>query len=290
MGDDYKTQLFYDFESGRVVASSQHADWDLSFESNRSGSRVFMNGGKGVNVFNTGSTDFDGVSALPNGFVERNWLFDSPCGLPDSTAIGNWFDFGSSKSRNEVFIVRIDPQNLRKVQFLDVNDERYVIKYAPLTGGAAKTVSIPKDSNYSRAYFNFLTESQPKLDPPKGDWDIVFTRYRYIYYHLDNFPYQVTGVLLNPYNTLGAQDSTSGFENVTAQTVANLSFTNRRDVIGGFGWKEYSFVTSRYEVFPKRTYVIRNRNNRVYKIHFLDFYDPTTGAKGSPSFEFERLQ
>lgn len=124
-------------------------------------------------------------------------------------------------------------------------------------------------------------------DPPKTDWDIVFTRYRYIYYSLNNFPYLVSGVLSNPYNTWVSPDSVNNFTAINAPAPPN-TYTNKRDVIG-FDWKNYNFDNGRYEVRKEKNYIIRTQENAEWKLHFLDFYS-TTGMKGSPMFEFERIR
>ena len=66
------------------------------------------------------------------------------------------------------------------------------------------------------------------------------------------------------------------------------ALSNQRDVIG-FDWKRYNFTTSLYETDLSKVYIVKTQRNEFWKIHFIDFYN-ANGLKGSPSFEFERIQ
>lgn len=289
MGEDYKDQIFFDFESGRVVHVSEINSWHLAFDAAIDGYHVFLNGGADVMIYNTGQTDFSKVTSAPAP-TAKEWMFDRPSGLADSTAVGDWRSNGYL-SKNEIFIVKLNatynPNNLKKIRIVSVSSSEYVIEYADLNESYARIITIPKDDNYNYSYFSFDNDGyvlQP--DPPKNSWDIVFTRYRFIYYDLDNFPYMVNGVLLNPYKTKAAKDSTNSFDALEGQAIIDLSYSNHRDVIG-FDWKVYNFTTERYEIAKQYTYVINNRNGQYWKLRFLDFYNKQ-GIKGSPSFEFQR--
>ncbi len=291
LGQDYHTQIFWDFEANKEVYRSEVASWDLCFEASAAGYHVWMNGGKGVNLYNTHSQNFAGVHSLPAGFKEADWGWDDPSGQVTATAVGDWCDPKTRKSKGDVFIVRLaqSATTYYKFQLTGVTDDAYTLVASALTDdGPGTPVTLQKDSAYSRVYFAFTGTAQPRPAPPRAAWDVVFTRYRHIYYDLDNTPYIITGVLLNPFNTTAAQDSTLAFAAATPESADPLTFSNDQNVIGGFGWKTYNFNTGRYTVDQNRTYFIRNRNRRLYKLHFLDFYKD--GVKGSPSFESQRLQ
>lgn len=175
----------------------------------------------------------------------------------------------------------------KKIQLVAVTDKDYILSYADLESDDVKTITLPKASDYNYTYFSFKTGIvQP--EPPKDTWDIVFTRYRYIYYIDGIFPYMVSGGLLNPYNTTGVADSSVAFENMSSDILPKLAFSNFRDVIG-FSWKLYNIEKQKYFINPKRIFIIRNRQGHYWKMHFLDFYSKE-GVKGSPTFEYERFQ
>lgn len=286
MGEDYANQVFFDFESGRVVHMSLINSWHLAFESSTDGYHVFMNGGADVFVYNTHETDFAKVNDGPSAF-SKDWMFDRPCGLNDSTAIGDW------RQKNEVYIVKIndtyEPNNLKKIRLVSVTSDAYVFEYADLEESIPHIVTLPKDNNYNYSYFSFSGGGQiVQPDPPKNSWDIVFTRYRFIYYDLDNFPYIVNGVLTNPYNTSAyASDSSSASEAFDGPEVLDLPYKKHRDVIG-YGWKKYDFDEERYKIDKTKRYMIHNRENHYWKLNFLDFYNKQN-IKGSPSFEYVRM-
>ena len=96
--------------------------------------------------------------------------------------------------------------------------------------------------------------------------------------------------MLNPYNTLALADSSTAFEQLSAGTALTQAagFSNHRDVIG-FDWKKYDFTTGNYQADLKKCYLIRTQDNEYWKMRFVDFYN-TNGVKGSPAFEFERIQ
>ncbi len=289
MGEDYTDQLFFDFETNSVVHVSKVNSWDLAFEATLDGFHIFMNGGADVLVYNTHETDITKVTTAPKS-TSPDWMFDRPCGLGDSTAIGDWRGPGGL-SLNEVYVVKLNStyikNNLKKFRMISVDGSKYIMEYADLDESFAHTITIPKDDNYNYSYFSFVDGGKiVQPDPPKKTWDIVFTRYRFIYYDLEDFKYIVSGVLTNPFNTECAADSTSKFDEIEGIDLINLPYSNHRDIIG-FNWKEYNFSAERYEINSNQNYVVKNRNGQYWKIHFLDFYNKQ-GIKGSPSFEFQR--
>lgn len=293
MGENYDKQIFYDFETEQQVFVSDPASWDLAIESSPIGKHLFINDGENAFVYNTHATDINAVNSLPANLTTSGvgWAYDAACGLPDSTGIGDWYNADGS-SKMEVYILQLANGELLKMRILSATDKCYTIEWAGLSSKATPTTaSITKDDNYSRNYFSF-SKGNVNPDPPKDTWDIVFTRYRYIYRNYPseglNFPYNVSGVLLNPENTRASADSTTPFNAINLSLAQSLPTSNFRDVIG-YNWKGYGlFTTSRYTVNPAKCYIIHTRKGQIYKLHFLSFYN-SAGVKGYPLFEFERL-
>lgn len=291
MGEDYTNQIFWDLETNSAVKTSATDAWDLSFDATANGSQVCMNGGKGINLYNTHKTDFGAVTALPAGMRETNWGFDDPKGQPAGNYAGQWWNNATQQSSQEVFIARVGDFDYYKIQFLTATDAAYTFRVARLTEPSGTLVTLPKEAGFNKVYYSFEKGLVPQPDPPQVAWDVVFTRYRYIYYDYNgpglDFPYLISGVMLNPYKVEAAADSTTTFAAANLERAQSATFTNNTDVIGGFGWKTYDFDKGRYDINPRFVYFVRNRNNKLYKLHFLDFY--LNGVKGSPSFESERL-
>lgn len=286
MGEEYEDQVFYDFETNKVVSTSGTTSWDLAFEASPEGWHLFMNGGKGVFLYNTHKTAFSDLKEPPAGMNTSTLLFDDPSGRPDSTAARDWRD-ANGQSRHEVYIAKLDDTTYYKFIVLSVDSGRYELQYGRVGDAAPVSLTIPKDAAYNYAYFSF-SKGLVNPEPPKAAWDVVFTRYRYIYRDLNNFPYQVNGVLLNPAGVSAVADSTQSFDEINFEKTSQLPLTTDRDAIG-FDWKSYNFTTARYEVNKKKCYILHTRSGKVYKLHFLDFYN-ATGVKGSPSFESLQIQ
>lgn len=292
MGEDYTDQLFYDFETNAVVYTSPILSWDLAFEATPNGYHVFMNGAAKVLAYNTHQTDITAVNDDPK-LPDNKWLMDASCGLPDSTGIGEWLNGGLSKK--EVYILKLDPTHhqdtFKKIQLIAVTEDKYILQCGDLRGKNVQTITLPKNQNYNYVYYSFTENTIVNPEPPKNTWDIVFTRYRIIYYYLNNFAYPVTGVLHNPNNTSCNVDSLTKYEDISANTLLSYNFKKHRDVIG-YDWKivniDRNNNSATYTVNKSKTYTIKNRNGHYFKMRFLDFYK--NGVKGYPTFEFQRIQ
>jgi hypothetical protein len=102
----------------------------------------------------------------------------------------------------------------------------------------------------------------------------------------EQYPYLVTGVLLNPYQVSVALD-TSDFFAIELKDTANYTYTGKLDFIG-YDWKFYNFDDGVYTIVPGLNYIIRNNDGYHYKLRFTDFYDEF-GVKGTISFETAKL-
>jgi len=284
MGEDYADQIFFDLEAGRSVMVSKSNSWDLALEASPAGFHVFMNGGKDVSLYNTHLTNPAAVTEANAYMIEDNqWGFDNPNGDPKQTYVGDW------RQNNEVFILKYNDGSFKKFVLSAVDDTSYTISYGDINAGYLTTAHIPKDDAFNFSYFLLDGGRVTHPEPAKHTYDIVFTRYRHIYYDLDSFRYNVNGVLLNPYNVSALADSSHKFQEVNfASSFLQVPFSSNRDVIG-FDWKKYNFTTQAYDTDPNKVYVVKTRNGQYWKLHFLNFYN-TNGAKGSPSFEFDRIQ
>lgn len=257
LGEEYEQQVFYSLERQLAVKVSSVNSWDIAFEADPQGDRVYLNGGKDVYAFPMGKTDFDQPITLEQPRF-MDWKFDSPNGDRDSTAIGNW-NRGADAPR-EVIVLKIPPQHYPdsfvKLQLLEVDAQGYRFRYGSLRGQDAREVYIQKDPQYNYVYFSFSENRQVHPDPPKDSWDIVFTRYRHIYYELDDFPYLVVGALINPFHCRAGQvPHATSFKEVGPRDIADTPLETARDVIG-FEWKSYDIPRGIYAVDPDRKSVV----------------------------------
>ena len=284
IGTENELQVFFKFSTGSIVKTSNADLWDLSFETSGTDGHMYINGGKKILAYNTHQQEMAGVITLPQ-IQEEEWAFDDPSGNPNQTAIGDWENGGNSKG--EVYILRMGDKTYKKIRIAQVTDKDLLIEYCGLASTTSTRALIPLDTNYSLAYFSF-TNGIVLPDPPKESYDISFTRYHYVYRNLGNFLYEVNGVRLNPYKTLGTADSTINFNNVNENSAMLNHFTDQQDVIG-FDWKQFSFATQLYEMKPWKCYAVKTMESEIYKLHFLAFYS-NTGERGHILFEYDRLK
>jgi len=293
LGANYDKQIFFDFETGKSVFTSNPYSWDLAFEAAADGKNVFMNGGKDIYVYNIGIKELSKITELPTGVNSSGsgWQYDASCGLPDGTGIGEWYGVAGA-TKAEVYIVRIASGVFKKMRILNNTETSYTIEWAPLESTDAPIiVQIEKDSSYNYAYYSFK-DGIVKPEPAKSTWDVVFTRYRPLVFHNTAqvyVPYPVTGVLLNPTDTKAAVDSITAFAQITLQQAVDIPSSKCRDVIG-YEWKSIDLygIGGKYTVDRSKNFILHTRKGQLYKLRFLDYYN-SSGQKGCPLFEYERL-
>jgi hypothetical protein len=298
--NDYRYQVYYNLAEERVVATNLKKDWDLGFEASAEGWRVTLNTSKFMLAANTGRTDPGAVADT----VGLAWKYDKSDGNPDSTAIGNWVVFPSGEAEkvytNEVYIINRgydEVGNLlgvRKIVFESVDEGSYTFSYSMLDGSEANTFTLTKDPSVNFVFFSFDEGGkQMVLEPPSNQWDILFTQYTTLLYTNEGepYPYLVTGALINRNGVEATRDTVLVFNEITNATVTSLEFSASQDIIG-FDWKDVvgdvSTGNVSYAIVPDLNYVIRDRSGFYYKLRFISFYD-NSGAKGYPTFEYQRL-
>jgi hypothetical protein len=304
-GSDYANQIFFDLNDGNMLVND-FAMWDLAFENGVNGFHIWINGGKGMYAGVVNETNIDMVQDT----VGLTWRWDSPTGNPDSTAIGNWTNYLPTSSQKPYTSVQrpdeseqttgavylVDRGNTFnnadrywKIKFLWVTGDAYKIKYARLDNTYKDSLIIEKSNQFNFSYFTFDNGGQQiTVEPNKSTWDIVFTRYRYVFYSTTPYtPYVVSGVLLNPTGIYAGVDSTLTFEEIDYQNAKQVTLVRARDIIG-YNWKTYSFDSQSYLIAPNRNYIIRDEKGYYWKLRFIDFYNES-GEKGYPKFEYQRL-
>lgn len=288
MGGDYAKQIYYNLSDSAAVATSDHTKWDVSFEAGAGHNHMFINGSIGIELMTTADTSFAATCSLPAGISSDSWHYEASSGVPDSSAAGNWQQ--ATHEGSNLFILRIGtipPFQYRKLRIVSVDDKAYTIEYGNLAETQCHIAILPKDETRNFIHFTFANGVMAP-EPPKADWDILFTRYQTAI--MDDtvghvVPYTVNGVLLNPYQTTAACITTTNFDGITAATADSLTFTGYQDVIG-YDWKTYNNGT--YIVNTARCFLIRTQRGQLWKLHFVGWYN-NAGVGGSPSFEFQRL-
>lgn len=285
MGNDYKDQVWYSLKTNREVSRNRKISWDLAFESGPNGWHISLNTSKLMFAAPSGTTDH----TLVNDTTEMDFRWDASSGSYDSTAIDDW------RAEPEIFVLNLGideagkAQGLRKIIFDSVTSSAYYFRYMAINGTSWETGMVGKDSTFTENYFSFKNGGEQVIvAPPKEEWDIVFTQYTFVFYDvLPITPYLVTGVLTNRYKTKAAKKFDQPFEQITRDALPAANYTEAIDEIG-YDWKYYDFDEALYITHPEQNYLIKLSDDKVYKLHFLDYYN-TNGEKGSPTMEFSEL-
>jgi hypothetical protein len=290
-GTAYENQVYYDLFGNAEIESHLISEYDLSFESNSGEWTIRLNSAKFMLAGNTEDTVFSNeINQL-----ELEMVFDKSDGNPDSTAIGEWIEVGEESAESKRFVYLIDrgidekikPAGFKKVQF-DVEDDAYVVRYANTDNSRDTTVLIPRDPEMDRVYFSF-DSGLKEIAPLPDEWSLLFSKYTTMLVtdEGENYPYLVTGALLNPNTVVAVRDTIHEFDEITQDNILGLGFTDQSDVIG-YDWKYYNFDAETYTIVLDMNYVIRDRDGFFYKLRFIDFNNDL-GERGYPKFEFVRL-
>lgn len=287
MGDKYEYQYYVSLDQQKIVYISRSDQWHLAFESGASSHGVFLNGGQGMAVIPTGKTAFADVGLQDTSSAAKRWRYDEQHGGIDSTAIGDW------QTSNQVYIVRLNTQGnrLRKLKITYVDAFQYIIEAGDISALNGQPITILKKEKNNYTYFSFdLLKTVEGVEPDDHTtWDLQATLYSYVFYDQNPpLPYVVNGFLLNPNGTTAYKDSLTEHNSIDLNFANSVNFSGERDVIG-FNWKSYDIDKNIYTIVAKYNFLVRTKTQSVYKLRFLDFYS-ASGVKGSPKFEFKRLQ
>ncbi|PHR49811.1 MAG: hypothetical protein COA32_01370 [Fluviicola sp.] len=282
MSSDYKWQIYFNLKENKVVGQNIKTTWDLGFESDPNNHRIILNSSKSMFVYPTNETDFQLVDDTAG--YTANKKLDAPNGDMTKTAIGDW-------STGMIYIIDRGydesgiHQGFFKSKFLSADENAFKFVFAQLNSNQLDTILLPVDDAYNFSFFNLSTKQQVMVEPPKEDWDLVFTQYTHIFYEPEETPYLVTGCLLNRYNTKSLLDESLSFDGVDLEIATFLQLNESINEIG-YDWKAFSGST--YIVNSDNTYIIEDQNGFLYKWRFIDFYT-STGEKGNPVWEYQKL-
>lgn len=280
MGTDYHMVAYYDFETNTFVKEHLKTDWDLGFETGENGWHIVLNSANAMAAGVAPSPVFTSISDT----VGIVWKNDVSSGNLDSTAIGDWQNFGGVYCINRGYSYNGTHLGFRKFEVQSVDPNFYTIHYAELDGSNETTIQVPKnDTAFNFTFFSFETNTTASIEPEKENWDIVFRQYTHIFD--GHTPYLVTGVLSNLYNVEVAEVFNKAFEDVEFDAIAEAQFSTNIDVIG-YDWK--SFTGTDYITNPEQVYIIKTTEGLYYKLRFTDFYNDQ-GEKGTPKFETQAL-
>ncbi|MDY0075639.1 MAG: HmuY family protein [Bacteroidales bacterium] len=294
----YANQVYYSLNDSTIVSINEKKSFDLAFDATEDGSRIWLNTTNFMLAGKSDKTDLEDV----NSAAGLDMIYDPSSGNPDSTAIGDWFEVQEADTVYSKLVYVIDrgydeAGNLlgkKKIRFDSLVGDTYYFSYSNLNNTNLVQASATKKTGFNKVYFSFEDGGkQLQPEPQKKSYDLLFTQYTTLLFTDvgDPYPYLVTGVLLNPYETTVAFDSTMSFEEIDLAAAMNLSYTRQADRIG-YTWKDVrgdveSGIVN-YIVKPEFNFIIYNNNGWYFKLRFVGFYN-RQGVKGFPVIEFQRL-
>lgn len=291
-GRDYQQQLYFDLSSGKLRAQHRRDAWDLGLSADGLHPNIFVNPAMLMAVAPTGSQDFN------QSFDPDNFNFNHERAQRIYTRAWMKKDFDAdAKPRGEVFLIdlgldmRSRARGYRKLQILNYEAGRYQLRLANLDGSEESLVDLQTDPLANNQYISFSNpDSLLNLEPPKKDWDLLFTRYMELLWDgQDSLDYSVTGVLLNPFAGRAYLDTSLtkmgiSYSEINRQDFSEESLSARSDAIG-YNWKYFNLDESTYKIYPGWVYFIEDAQAQIYRLRFIGFYD-NSGAKGAVSFEY----
>lgn len=283
LGSNYLQQVWFDLGTNSVVGANDKYAWDLAFDAHDTSHAIYLNTSIAMKAVELETTDMN-EEVIPS---RLNFRQDISTGTPDSIRLRNLALNGKVAIIDRGIDAFGEALGYLKLQVTLLEDRSaYEVRYQDLESDWLRTIMIKKAEGYNRSYLSFDMVEQVTIEPPKNEYDLVFTQYTYQFY--DPFlAYIVTGVLLNPSGTSVAIEKEKGFEQITRSDLNFSNFSNHWDAIG-HEWKYFDLEASTYQVFPQINYIIKDSEGFYYKLHFTDFYNGE-GDRGYPKFEFQRI-
>ena len=281
MGPQYANEVFYSLTNGEVKSSPRNI-WDIAFYTNAFSAGIITNGGAGVELYTYPNAAADGwnsfdttgmsgwtkmyndASEWENGAFNRNQK-----GHPDY----GWGIYSMTSHDvigDSLYLIKTPDGIYRKLNIIRKYStlNRYEIRFSLLDGTQDQTVTLEVNPQNDRAFmaYSFINGIVDR-EPAAASWDILFTRY---IASVQNTPYPVVGVLLNPNVTAARSEKTDP----AFTDWSNLDFETGSDVIG-YNWK--SLNGSQYVIEDSLLFFVKAQQGGVYKLVFDSFAGSSTG-------------
>ncbi|MDP2724385.1 MAG: HmuY family protein [Bacteroidales bacterium] len=294
----YNNQVYFNLLKGEQVSQNIKSDYDLLFSSADTGFLIRLNTASFMMAAATNKTSFDQVMDTTG----LEWAFDPSSGNVDSTVFVDWIKILGTDTlfTQQVYVINrgLDAYGhnlgLRKIIFHSLKKDRYSFSYCQMDNTDRHDVVVEKDPGFNTIQFSFETNESLQTEPLTDDWDLLFTQYTtmLITDAGEDYPYLLTGVLINPSEVGVVFDTTMVFDEVTIDSVLYLNYSTKRDAIG-YDWKELIGDINGGDIYykcrPNYNYFIKTRTGVFFKLKFTNFYEPVTGEKGYPTFQYRRL-
>ncbi|MBK9358437.1 MAG: T9SS type A sorting domain-containing protein [Bacteroidales bacterium] len=283
MGPQYANEVFFSLTTGVVKVSPRNI-WDIAFYTNAFSAGIITNDGAGVELYTYPNADKDGWDSFDTtGFSGWNKMYNDPSDWENGAFNRNQKghpDYGwgvySATSHDVIgdslFLVKTPDGIFRKLNIVRKYSSlnKYEIRFSLLDGQQDQTVTLDVNPYVDKAFMAYsFTTGIVDREPAAASWDILFTKY---YGVVQNTPYPVVGVLLNPVVKAARVAKTDpAFTDWT-----NLDFETGSDIIG-HDWKYFDMNSFQYIVEDSLMYFAKAQQSGVIKLVFESFSGSSTG-------------
>ncbi|MCX6271182.1 MAG: T9SS type A sorting domain-containing protein [Bacteroidetes bacterium] len=285
MGASYANEVYYSMANGNAGTALRDS-WDIAFRTSIMSSSIIINDGTGVVLYTYPNADTSGWNTLDTaGFSTWTPMYNDPAdwenGAFSRNALGHpdygWGIYNSTTHNlkgDSIFIIKLRNESFRKfwvVKKLSSLDT-YIFRFAFLDGSDEHEITLDLNPYLTKDFlgYNLAMNTVVDFQPPKMDWDVVFTKYMSV--QPDGTPYPVTGVLSN--------DGTgvARFDNVPTSFTnwGESNFDPGRSVIG-WNWKVFDMGTFSYKIVDSLVFFVQPTSGDVYKLLFSRFDGSSTG-------------
>lgn len=283
MGPSYQNRVFFDLSANATVSQPANT-WDIAFYRNSNmsfGTRI--NDAQNIEVYQASTNPADWNSITSNSVA----TYGSPLYNPDNstalqkgafeqgTATYGWGEYNSMNHHIEgkvIFILKYATGDYYKFM-IDDYFGGYTFKYAKWNTATSawdttqtKTIANGTDDAYFN-YFSFATNDKvSNMEPPKANWDLMFTRYWTFY--ANTMMYRMAGVIQGP-NVSVARVQPETQETAASTLPASTAFSSVIITIG-HSWKPTSGVYSDVVYYVKQ-------GSDYYRMYFISNGGTSTG-------------
>ncbi|KAF0194756.1 MAG: hypothetical protein FD166_3277 [Bacteroidetes bacterium] len=283
MGPQYANEVYFSLTTGVVKVSPRNI-WDIAFYTNAFSAGIITNDGAGVELYTYPNADKEGWDSFDTtGFSGWNKMYNDPSDWENGAFNRNQKghpDYGwgvySATSHDVIgdslFLVKTPDGIFRKLNIVRKYSSlnKYEIRYSLLDGQQDQTVTLDVNPYVDKALMAYsFTGGIVDREPAAASWDILFTKY---YGVVQNTPYPVVGVLLNP--AVKAARVAKTDPAYTDWSI--LDFETGSDIIG-HDWKYFDMNSFQYIVEDSLMYFAKAQQSGVIKLVFGSFAGSSTG-------------
>ncbi|MCY0977513.1 T9SS type A sorting domain-containing protein [Chryseobacterium wangxinyae] len=283
-GANYQNRVFFDFSSNNIVSQPANT-WDVAFYRNSTmsfGTRI--NDAQNIEVYEASNVaaNWDNIS------ISNITSWGAPLYNPDVTTTlqDGAFEQGSAPygwgsynvanhhvEGNVIFVLKYATTGEYYKFMIQDYYGGYTFKYSKWNATSSvwdatqtKTIANGTDDAFFN-YFSFATgDKVANMEPPKTDWDLMFTRYWSFYANI--MMYRLSGVIQSPNVTIAKvqpEIQDSSIANLPATTAFSSNITTI-----GHSWKPTQGVYSDIVYYVKQ-------GNTYYRMFFTQNGGATTG-------------